>query len=109
MGRQKLRVSLSVGYLLIGVKRRIIGGHRYAPLSGNQEDPITSIEKKGKEEIYLGLEIVAVTEYPTHDEDGGLAKKKEERDEGICLAGGEGYLYMYTNQANIKSTIKKKA
>jgi hypothetical protein len=73
-------------------------------LSGNQEDPITSIEKKGKEEIYLGLEIAAVTEYPTHDEDGGLVKKKEERDEGICLAGGEGCLYMYTNQANIKSS-----
>jgi hypothetical protein len=56
-------------------------------LSGNQEDPITSIEKKGKEEIYLGLEIAAVTEYPTHDEDGGLVKKKEERDEGICPGG----------------------
>jgi hypothetical protein len=71
-------------------------------LSGNQEDPITSIEKKGKEEIYLGLEIAAVTEYPTHDEDGRLVKKKEERDEGICPGG----LFIYVtsdHQANIKA------
>jgi len=33
--------------------------------------------------MYLGLEKVAVTENATHDEDGGLGKKKEEWDGGL--------------------------
>jgi hypothetical protein len=50
------------------------------------------IKKKGKEEIYLGLEIVAVTENATHDE----GKRKEEWDEGQTR--GERGLFIYVKR-----------
>jgi hypothetical protein len=48
------------------------------------------IKKKGKEEIYLGLEIVAVTENATHDE----GKRKEEWDEGQTRGGRGLFIYV---------------
>jgi hypothetical protein len=59
--------------------------------------------KKGKEEIYLGLEKVAVAENATHDEDGGLRRRG---GMGDCVVGRE-VIYIFRQEENIKS-IKKK-
>jgi hypothetical protein len=81
--------------LLVGVKRRIVGGMEvwfvYVGKS-NRNDPAKHRpdfdHQKGKKEIYLGLEKVAVTENATHDEE----TKWEWGMSVGCLAGKAIYI-----------------
>jgi hypothetical protein len=47
-----------------------------------------------RKEIYLGLEKVAVAENSTHDEDGGLGKKKEQWDGELTREGRGLFIYL---------------